>query len=592
MNAEPGFKDSHTCPLIWAMICSACPQTSHHGVRIHPRLVGSLPGQTHIVRLQILQSSNCNPDIAWRFMQTEAKQAKGEAAFSGKMVEDLSKRLAQAEHFVRQARRVQMSSALQNLLNPDQPSTWMDDMPLPVLVSTAVQVDIIGSPDVRQAPDDGHAMAQQQQQQQGGPGRPAGRNSGWEPRRSSPLATAALVSAARVKFAGALSKSRYQPSSPGAAVAGPLRQHSEDSGSNNASGMQSRNSSRQISRRQSKSQQDTADQDTDEMDAAPCEASSARHEAPTQSSHAHRQGQAFPAELVTSQRNPSLVKQIAERCATAPAVTSFVQQFSGAGSSVPQGAANQAAAIVIPCRIVQPDDDPANAQTSDAAVQDPAGSSSDSAAVLQALRDVVATRHPALSAWPQSRQQPCMYIAPLEPQANHTQTNASAMEAETNSHLQPSSESRTSRTSPINHGKSSLPHHLRRPRSGPQLSSSGTTAAAAMPSLLQLEADVLIMDDGSRPPSRPGTSSRPRTAGQFLAAKPSRARRPMTPEVEVMSDDARADFVTLQQGKPSSRSASGGKQGAVVSPQAANQFQPLPARQKPSRPASGSRQAS
>ena len=530
-------------------------------------------------------------------MQQEAKQAKGEAAYAGKMVEDLSKRLAQAEHFVRQARRVQISSALRDLLNPDEPSTWMDDMPLPVLVSTAVQVDIIESHDSRQTADDVSVLAQQQQQ--GVPGRSAGRNAGREPRRSSPLATAALVSAARVKFTGSVSRYRNEQSSSGPAAAssaGPLRQYSEDSayGSNHPSGMQSRNSPRQISRRQSMVQQGTADQDTDRVDVpVPNEASPLPYEAPTQSSQAHWQGQAIPSEMATSQRNESLVRQIAERCAAAPSGTSFVQQSSGSSHSILR-AANQTATIVIPGRIAQPAGDPGNALP-EAAQQDPAGGPPDSAAVLGALKDVVASRHPALSAWPRSRQEPSMYIAPLDPQANQARTNSSAREAEADGRLQPHNKSRISKTSPSNHGRRTLLQKSVRPRSGPQLSSSGATAAAAAtPSPLQLAADVLIVDDGSRPPSRPGTrgsssSSRPRTAGQFPAARPSRARRPMTPETDLSSDDAPAGLITLPEGMPSS--ASGANQRAEASTQAANQFQPLPARQKSSRPTSSSKQA-
>lgn len=544
--------------------------------------------------------SSCS-DISSRIPQQEAKQAKAESAYTGKMVEDISKRLAQAEHFVRQARRVQMSSALRDLLNPDEPSTWIEDLPLPVLVSTAVQVDITESHDIHRATDD-QTEFMAQQQQQGVPGRPASRNAGREPRRSSPLATAALVSAARVKFTGSVSRYRNEQASSGAAAAssaGPLRQFSEDStyASNQPSRMQSRNSSRQISRRQSMVHQDMADQDTDEADMLVAnEASSVPREAPTQSSQAHWQGQALPAALVTSQPNKSLVRQVAERCAAGPAGISFLQQSYDLSGSIP-AAANQTATIVIPGRIAQPAGGPGDALT-EAAQQDPADAAPDSAAVLQALRDVVASRHTSSSAWPQSRQEPRMYIAPLplplHPQPDQTGATPPAMENEGDSQLQPRSESRVSKTSPIHHGGTLLLHKTGRPRSGPQLSSSEATAAAAMPGPLQFAADVLTVDDGSRPSSWPGTrgSSRPHTAGKPHVVRATRPRSPAPPDCDLSSDGVLAGFATLEEGEPFSRSASGGKHDAVVSPQTANKFQPSPARQKPSSLTSRSKQAS
>ena len=78
-------------------------------------------------------------------MQQEAKQSKGEAAFANRMMEDMRRRMAQTDYFVRQARRMQQGGTQALLLDTNEDLSWMDETPLPVLVSTATQVEIIAS---------------------------------------------------------------------------------------------------------------------------------------------------------------------------------------------------------------------------------------------------------------------------------------------------------------------------------------------------------------------------------------------------------------------------------------------------------------
>ena len=66
------------------------------------------------------------------------------------MAEDISRRLVQVEHFVRQARRRQLAGSSASLLSPDQDPVWLEDMPLPVLVSTGTQADDTGTHDDQQ----------------------------------------------------------------------------------------------------------------------------------------------------------------------------------------------------------------------------------------------------------------------------------------------------------------------------------------------------------------------------------------------------------------------------------------------------------
>ena len=75
-------------------------------------------------------------------MQQEAKQAKGEATFANRMMKDIGRRMAQTDYFVRQSRRMQHGGTQSLLLEPDTDLSWLDEMPLPVLTSTATQVDL------------------------------------------------------------------------------------------------------------------------------------------------------------------------------------------------------------------------------------------------------------------------------------------------------------------------------------------------------------------------------------------------------------------------------------------------------------------
>ncbi|KAK9838684.1 hypothetical protein WJX74_001339 [Apatococcus lobatus] len=513
--------------------------------------------------------------------QQEAKQAKGEAAFAKKMVADISKRLAEAEHFVRQARRVQMSSTLRDLLNPDEPPSWMQDMPLPVLVNAGIQVNIVDSHDSLEA-GSSHAAQQEHSRRFG---RVGGKNAGQALTPPATVASAAPVSGARVKFAESANSKQRQSSAgaPAGSSSGAIKGFPDDSpySSYQPSAAQSRSSSRQISRYPSRVCQST-DQSSlqDESGTVMASTDAARY----QLAHAQQQATGSPAEMLHGQHDPLLTKQVAERCATAPAAVNFLQESCGSSSNSERRPANRAAAIIIPSRIAGGTASTANAAIPALAEQEPADEFTDSAAILQALKSVAALRRPASSAWPRFRHEPSMYIAPVSPYASQERDCDSAAADQVSSPVQLHMTSRASESFAATFANHQLRSSPSRPRTCPP-ASAHPAAAASGP--VQLQADVLMVGESSRPASRPDTSGsyRPSTADRALRIGPSRAHRPITPET-VPSPDIPSWY------DEESHSNFGRAKATIAMPQTADKFQPQPALQKAFRPTSRAKQAS
>ncbi len=564
-------------------------------------------------------------------LQQEAKQAKGEAAFANRMMEDIARRMAQTDYFVRQARRTQLRGPHSPLLDSDEDLSWMDEMPLPSLTTTATQVDTDELLDLQDGciydPDDGEAHSRRttgrSRQTEPSGKDPGAQGKGLKPITVSPSSRAiSRIASSKALMPGTSpSTARAVPSVATNAALGkssmPAALHHEQpvnvgKMANKIARLSSVMQQSLLPAMQLDSQLPAQDIPSQQPGSIP-----AAHRRTAESTSTVQSAQVLvPGALAHEpSKHPGHVGFHAlpdrdSRPATGKSGRRTARRAeaigSEASSSYPRGRQISDAG--------QKDQAPSVGQVSNQADMGissrGSSSSASSIGVASSSRPTSAAWHlasaeinsrgtsrgqaaqsrPSLG-WSSSRHEPRMYIAPVGAEAHFADGNIQQAAADSTSANANDGTTWTSR------GLQDEPGSMPTDEAGLQMPPvsfsfpAAVAAAADAAHAVQAQPEVLRLDDASRSSTRPGSSEslRPSTAGHACAEGPNRVGSPLLPDSRAHMPPAPRPHSQAHQAsvnQKSTRAQADRQSPQSVQAAAKGRFQPLPARKEVSRPLS------